>query len=139
MSTDLIVGFPGETEEQFQRSVELVSDLRFDNVHCAAYSSRPGTVAHRSLEDDVPHVEKRRRLKEIDRLQEGILGGINGSLVGQQVEVLVDGRKKGKWQGRTRTDKLVFFPDDGDWLGRTVEVRIDEAGPWALQGTPVAA
>jgi tRNA-2-methylthio-N6-dimethylallyladenosine synthase len=138
MSTDIIVGFPGETEEQYQRSLELVSDLRFDKVHCAAYSTRPGTIAFRSMEDDVAQDEKIRRMKELDQLQENILGKINASLVGQEVEVLIDGYKKGKWQGRTRTDKLVFFPADGDYLGQLVNVKIEKASPWALQGTPVA-
>lgn len=138
LSTDIIVGFPGETEEQYQRSLELASDLRFDKVHGAAYSTRPGTIASRSLEDDIPQEEKVRRMKELDQLQENILGEINASLVEQEVEVLVDGYKKGKWQGRTRTDKLVFFPGDGDWLGQLVNVKIEKAGPWSLQGALVA-
>jgi tRNA-2-methylthio-N6-dimethylallyladenosine synthase len=138
LSTDLIVGFPGETEGQFQRSLEMVADLRFSKVHCAAYSTRPGTMAHRTMDDDVPQADKARRLKLVDQLQESILDDINTSLVGQTLEVLVDGRKKGKWRGRTRTDKLVFFNDDGERLGQLVDVKIDEAGPWALQGTPVA-
>jgi tRNA-2-methylthio-N6-dimethylallyladenosine synthase len=137
LSTDIIVGFPGETEEQYQRSLELVSDLRFDKVHCAAYSPRPGTSASRNMEDDVPQEDKVRRMNELDQLQEGLLREANSALVGRQVEVLVDGYKKGKWQGRTRTDKLVFFPDEGDWLGKTVNVKIDQTSPWALQGTPV--
>jgi tRNA-2-methylthio-N6-dimethylallyladenosine synthase len=139
LSTDIIVGFPGETEEQYQRSLELVSDLRFDKVHCAAYSTRPGTIAFRSMENDIPQEEKSRRMKELDQLQENILGEINASLVEQEVEVLVDGYKKGKWQGRTRTDKLVFFQGDGDWLGQLVKVKIEKASPWSLQGTPVAS
>lgn len=138
LSTDIIVGFPGETEGQYQRSLELVSDLRFDKVHCAAYSTRPGTIASRSMDDDVPQEEKVRRMKELDQLQEEILGEINASLVEKEVEVLVDGFKKGKWQGRTRTDKLVFFQNDGDWLGRLVNVEINKSSPWSLQGTLVA-
>jgi tRNA-2-methylthio-N6-dimethylallyladenosine synthase len=139
LSTDLIVGFPGETEEQYRRSAELIEELRFDKVHCAAYSTRPGTTAHRAMDDDVPAPEKSRRMKAVDRLQEGIAGEINGALVGQTMEVLVDGYKKGKWQGRTRTDKLVFFPDNIDRLGQLVNVRVESAGPWSLQGCPIAA
>lgn len=158
LSTDLIVGFPGETEEQYQRSVALVAELRFDKVHCAAYSPRPGTIAHRNLPDDVPDEEKQRRLQELDALQENLLRETNAALVGQTVETLVEGRKRGKWQGRTRTDKLVFFADDnaaadnggsggngggndggGDYLGQLVNVAITQAGPWSLQGTPVTA
>jgi tRNA-2-methylthio-N6-dimethylallyladenosine synthase len=138
LSTDLIVGFPGETEDQFQRSMELVADLRFSKVHCAAYSTRPGTMAYRYMDDDVPQADKARRLKMVDQLQESILEDSNRSLIGQTLEVLVDGQNKGKWRGRTRTDKLVFFNDGGERLGQLVDVRIDGAGPWSLQGTPVA-
>lgn len=142
LSTDLIVGFPGETEDQFQRSMDMVAELRFSKVHCAAYSTRPGTVAHRAMEDDIPQADKARRLKTVDQLQESILNDINGTLVGQTLEVLVDGHKKGKWRGRTRTDKLVFFDAggelDGERLGQLVNVKIDDASPWSLQGTPVA-
>ena len=135
LSTDMIVGFPGETEIQYRRSLELISDLRFDKVHSAAYSSRLETIAFRTMEDDVPQQEKARRLKELDLVQENILKEKNATLVGEQVEVLVEGMKKGKWQGRTRTDKLVFFPDFGTHLGSLVDVRIEKTSPWSLQGT----
>jgi tRNA-2-methylthio-N6-dimethylallyladenosine synthase len=135
MSTDIIVGFPGETQEQYQRSLDLVADLRFDKVHGAAYSTRPGTVAARSLEDDVPQPEKLRRLKEIDQLEESILTEINAALVGRELEVLVEGRKKGKWHGRTRTDNLVFFEDPADRLGQLVSVTVQRSSPWSLQGS----
>ena len=138
VSTDIIVGFPGETEEQYQRSLDLIAGLRLDKVHCAAYSSRPGTIASRTLEDDVPKEEKMRRLKQLDQLQEGILQEINSALVGQNAEVLVEGRRKGKWQGRTRTDKLVFFQDDGQYMGNLVNINITGASPWSLQGNLVA-
>ncbi|MDE2843062.1 MAG: tRNA (N6-isopentenyl adenosine(37)-C2)-methylthiotransferase MiaB [Chloroflexota bacterium] len=140
MSTDIIVGFPGETEEQFGRTMDLVSELRFDKVHCAAYSTRPGTTAHRTMEDDVAAEVKDRRMKELDALQENILRETNAELVGQTVEVLVEGRKRGKWQGRTRTDKLVFLTEDdesgcsSDLAGQLVQVGIEHASPWALQG-----
>ena len=138
MSTDIIVGFPGETEEEYQRSLDLVSDLQFDKVHCAAYSGRPGTIAHRTMEDDVPREEKASRREQIDALQEGILKEINAGLVGTRVEVLVEGRQKGKWQGRTRSNKLVFFEDEADRLGRLVDVTIIQASPWSLQGVAAA-
>ena len=137
MSTDLIVGFPGENQDQYQRSAELMADLRFDKVHSAAYSTRPGTVAHRNLPDDVPPEEKTRRLKAIDLQQETIQREINASLLGQTMQVLVDGFHKGKWRGRTRTDKLVFFQGDDDYLGRLVGVKIDGTSPWSLQGACV--
>ena len=138
LSTDIIVGFPGETEEQYQQSLDLVARLRPDKVHCAAYSTRPGTIASRTLDDDVPREEKMRRLKQLDQLQEGILQEINSALVGQNTEVLVDARHKGKWQGRNRNDKLVFFQDDGQHLGNLVNINITRASPWSLQGDLVA-
>ena len=139
ISTDIIVGFPGETDAQYQRSLQLVKDLHFDKVHGAAYSTRPGTAAHRTIEDDVPHEEKKRRLKELDQVQETVLTEINAEMMGWEVEVLVEGRKKGKWRGRTRTNKLVFFEDQEDRLGHLVNVRVDRTSPWALQGTPVGS
>jgi tRNA-2-methylthio-N6-dimethylallyladenosine synthase len=117
--------------------MEMVADLGFSKVHCAAYSTRPGTMADRTMNDDVPQADKVRRMKMVDQLQESILDNTNRSLIGQTLEVLVDGRKKGKWRGRTRTDKLVFFKDGAERLGQLVDVIIDEAGPWSLQGTPV--
>jgi tRNA-2-methylthio-N6-dimethylallyladenosine synthase len=138
MSTDIIVGFPGETQQQYQRSLDLVSELRFDKVHCAAYSTRPGTIADRTMPDDVPGEDKKLRCERLDQLQEGIQAQINSALVGQQEEILVEGRHKGKWQGRTRSDKLVFFQAEDDYLGQLVTLNIDRATPWSLQGTPVS-
>jgi tRNA-2-methylthio-N6-dimethylallyladenosine synthase len=137
LSTDLIVGFPGETEDQYQRSLDLISELRFDKVHCAAYSPRPGTTASRAMEDDIPDEEKARRRRRVDQVQESILEEINSELVGREEEVLVESRHKGKWHGRTRSNKLVFFQDEGDHLGRLVDVKITRATPWSLQGTLV--
>ena len=137
LSTDVIVGFPGETEEQYQRSLELVADLRFDKVHGAAYSARPGTIAFRTTDDDVPREEKARRLKGLDQLQESIQRELNAQLLGQEMEILVEGNKKGKWEGRTRSNKLVFFQDESERLGQLVTVKIEKASPWSLQGTPV--
>jgi len=134
LATDVIVGFPGETEDQYQATYRLLEDLRFDMVHVAAYSPRPGTPAER-LADDVPPEEKERRRKAVDRLQEQIVGEINAELLGQTVEVLVEGRHKGKWRGRTRTNKLVFFDvDRQDRTGQLVQVRITSTGPWSMQG-----
>ena len=142
MSTDIIVGFPGETEDQFQQTMDLVAELKFDKVHCAAYSTRPGTIAHRTMPDDIAPEVKDRRMKELDTLQESILRETNSALAGQQLEILVEGRKRGKWQGRTRTDKLVFLSQDEeagcstDLAGKLVTVDIEHTSPWALQGSP---
>jgi tRNA-2-methylthio-N6-dimethylallyladenosine synthase len=138
LSTDVIVGFPSETEAQFTETYGLLADLRFDTVHSAAYSPRPGTYAARELDDDVPADEKKRRLAMVEDLQERIAADINAGLVGRTVEVLVEGRKGGKWQGRTRTDKLVFFTGGEDCIGQLVPVRIHHAGAWSLQGKPAA-
>ena len=137
MSTDIIVGFCDETPQQFQKSLDLLEELRFDKVHVAAYSPRTGTIAARKLEDTVSSQEKARRKGLVEELQERTARQINAGLLGQTVELLVEGRRRGKWQGRTRTDKLVFFSDDADRHGQTVRVRITQTGPWSLQGTPV--
>ncbi|MFC1900330.1 MiaB/RimO family radical SAM methylthiotransferase [Chloroflexota bacterium] len=134
LSTDIIVGFPSETEEQYRHTFDLLSEIRFDTVHSAAYSPREGTIAARELDDDVPAEEKSRRLSEVEELQESIVTEKHARLLGETVEVLVEAKKKGKWQGRTRSDKLVFFSDSNDRLGQLVDIRIDKTGPWSLQG-----
>jgi tRNA-2-methylthio-N6-dimethylallyladenosine synthase len=136
LSTDLIVGFPGETDQQFQHSLDLLTELRFDMVHVAAYSPRPGTRAA-AMEDDVSQPEKGRRLQAVESLQVQIIGEINNALVGCTAEVLVEDRHKGKWRGRTTTDKIVFFEDEANWRGRLAQVRISAAGPWSLRGSVV--
>ena len=138
LSTDVIVGFCGETSEQFERTWELIRDIRFDKVHAAAYSPRPGTIAARKLEDDVDHEEKRARLKAIEELQESILTEKNAGLVGETFEVLVEGRKRGSWYGRNRNDKLVYFDDEADRKGDLVRISVERAGPWSLRGALVA-
>ena len=135
VSTDMIVGFPGETEAQYQSSLDLITELKFDKIHTAAYSPRPGTISFRTMDDDVPQEEKNRRLKHMDILQEEILTEINRSLVGEKVEVLVEGRKRGKLHGRTRTDKLVFIEESPVRVGSLQEVLIQKASPWSLQGS----
>jgi tRNA-2-methylthio-N6-dimethylallyladenosine synthase len=135
LSTDVIVGFPSETEAQFRETADLLSELRFDTVHVAAYSPRSGTIAARELEDDIPPIVKKERLDIIEQLQEKIAAEINERLLGETVEVLVETRVKGKWQGRTRTGKLVFFSDSRDYPGKLVNIRIEKTSPWSLQGT----
>ena len=103
-------------------------------MHVAAYSPRSGTAAARELEDNVPATEKKRRLNMIEPFQEGIATEINAGLLGITVEVLVEGRKGGKWQGRTRSDKLVFFKDKENRRGQLLPVQIEQTNPWSLQG-----
>ena len=138
LSTDVIVGFCGETDAQFRQTLSLIEDIKFDKVHAAAYSNRPGTIAERKLEDDVPNDEKKARLKAIERLQEGIATDINAALLGRSFDVLVEGRKRGKWFGRNRNDKLVFINDgepEIDLQGQMVSVKVEKTAPWSLQGT----
>jgi tRNA-2-methylthio-N6-dimethylallyladenosine synthase len=136
LTTDLIVGFPGETYEQFRNSYALLERVRFAQVHVAAYSRRPGTVAA-ELDDDVSPEEKMARLQAVERLQEEIAMAENAKLVGQTVEVLFQDFKKGKWQGRTRSDRLVFVSSDKPLKGELRPVRITKASPWSLQGEVV--
>jgi tRNA-2-methylthio-N6-dimethylallyladenosine synthase len=134
LSTDVLVGFPSETDRQFQQTADLLYELKFDTVHVAAYSPRPGTISARKLEDNIPAPEKRRRLNQIERLQEGIATEINARLRDKTVEVLVEGERKGRWQGRTRGDKLVFFDSTNDCLGKLMNIRVERTSPWSLQG-----
>lgn len=134
INTDIIVGFCGETAEQFERTVEIVRDLKFDKVHLARYSPRPGTVSERRMVDDVPEAEKIRRHKLLETLQEKISTAINQRLLGEIVEVLVEDRHKGKWRGRSRQNKLVFIESNLPLRGRLVEVQITWSGPWSMQG-----
>jgi tRNA-2-methylthio-N6-dimethylallyladenosine synthase len=136
LATDIIVGFCGETEAEFENTLKLLEEIRFDVVHVAMYSPRPGTAAYH-WPDDVPPAVKKERLHRVEELQERIAREINSQLLGQEVEVLVEGQRKGKWEGRTRTNKLVFFEDERPWLGKLALVRIEKASPWSLQGTVV--
>jgi len=134
LSTDVIVGFPGETEEQFDNTFSLLKEIRFDVVHMAAYSPRSGTLAWRKYEDNVPPEVKKERLRKVEQLQASVAGEINSGYMGKEVEVLVEGNKKGKWYGRTEGNKLVFFQGDADCSGKLVKVNVEKTSPWALQG-----
>ncbi len=134
LSTDIIVGFPSESAGQFQQTVNLLSETKFDTVHVAAYSPRTGTLAAREFEDNIPLPEKKERLSKVEQLQEGIQTEINSRLLGETVEILVEGKVRGKWYGRTRTDKLVFFGSDDNCHGQMMRIRIDKTSPWSLQG-----
>ena len=137
IANDIIVGFPGETAAQFEETLRLLEDLRCDVVHIAAYSPRSGTASAR-WEDDVPPGEKDRRRRAVEALQKRIAGEINAGLMGQTVEVLVEEKHRGRWKGRTRTNKLVFFKDAADWRGQLAQVRITWTGPWSLIGEVIA-
>ena len=160
ISTDVIVGFCGETEEQFERTVALLKDVRYDQVFAAAYSPRPGTPATK-LADDVPPDVKRRRLNELLAVQERIGLERNRAWIGREVDVLVDAvtparshehdnaaERSGERttdastpttvvSGRTRGNKLVHLAGDAGLVGDEVRVHVDHAGPYALRGSLV--
>jgi tRNA-2-methylthio-N6-dimethylallyladenosine synthase len=137
IATDIIVGFPGETDEQFQHTYDLLEDLRCEKVHVAMYSPRPGTLSSR-WEDDIPWAEKKRRHRAIEKLQERVCTERNQGYVDQTLEVLVDGFAKGRWRGRTRGNTLVFFESEGNWQGELVDIHVTESTPWYLLGEPPA-
>ncbi len=134
LTTDLIVGFPGETNTEFERSVALLERVRFDKVHSAAYSERNGTYASRKMPDTVSRDEKKQRLRTVDDLQARIQTELNADLVGQEFDILVDGETRGRLRGRTRGDKLVYLAGGGPALGDTVRIGITGASPWSLEG-----
>ena len=134
MSTYLIVGFSGETAEQFEKSVEMVKDMKFDKVHSASYSVREGTIASRTLPDDVSFEEKKARLKTIDDLQKDIQENLNSKLNGTIQSVLVENVKNDILEGRSKNDKIVRLSGVGNSIGEIVEVKIQKTGPWSLSG-----
>jgi tRNA-2-methylthio-N6-dimethylallyladenosine synthase len=143
LSSDVIVGFSGETERHFEATLELLRAVRYDQVFAAAYSVRPGTPASR-LPDDVSPAEKRRRLNELLEVQEAIGWARNRGWIGRQTEVLVDRVDQpsvhdvspavGRVSGRNRENKLVHLAGRPELVGKLVDVRIGQAGPYSLQG-----
>ncbi len=138
MVTDVIVGFCGETDGEFRNTYDLLERLRFDKVHVAAYSPRPGTIAHRTMEDDVPAEAKRERLQAIEQLETRVSLEINRALLDSDQEVLVESTREGRWTGRNRLGKLIHFAGDAH-VGDFVSVRIERATAWSLQGTALPA
>lgn len=135
IATDIIVGFPGETEKQFEGTYNLLRELKLDVAHVAMYSPRPNTASASRFPDDVPQDEKERRRQAIDALQGEVVGEINQKFLGQTVEVLVEEKSKKRWRGRTRTNKLVFFEDEArEWKGQLANVKINWTGPWSMLG-----
>ncbi len=133
IATDIIVGFPGESEEQFMKTYHLLEDLHMDVAHLARYSTRPGTVAERLYQDDVAEEEKMRRFRMLEDLQEKISGEINAGYLGKKVEVLFEEKVKGRWRGRTPTNKLVFVESEESLRGEVRLVMVTWTGPWSMQ------
>ena len=135
IATDIIVGFSGESEAQFQHTYDLLAELKLDVAHLARYSPRPGTVSARRMPDDVSEEEKWRRFRLLEDLQEGIASEIHARYLGQTVAVLFEEQVKERWKGRTPTNKLVFAPAQEDLRGQVRPVKIDWTGPWSMIGT----
>ena len=133
ITTDVIVGYPGETERDFEETCELLEELRFDKVHVAAYSPRPGTIAWRKMPDDIPADVKAERLHRVEAIEHRISQELNDAYVGTTQRVLVEGFRGGQAFGRTRTGKLVHI-DTPVREGEMVDVQIAHAGPFSLRG-----
>ena len=136
LTSDLIVGFPGETEEDFEASVSALEEIRFDLVHTAAYSERTVTPAA-NMPGALPQEVRLSRLTRINAVQDAITRSINEALVGRTFRVLADApapKGEGLLQGRTSTDKVTLFPGGEELLGKFIDVRITEAESWCLHG-----
>jgi tRNA-2-methylthio-N6-dimethylallyladenosine synthase len=135
ISTDIIVGFCGETLEDFEQTVSLLDVVGYDQVFSFKYSRRPGTAAA-GFEDSVPEEEKGRRLAVLQEHQRQIQLRRNGELVGRELEVLVESFQPRLQQavGRTTSNRVINFPGEPEWIGRYMDVRVTAAGPNSLVG-----
>jgi tRNA-2-methylthio-N6-dimethylallyladenosine synthase len=141
LSTDMIVGFPGETREDFEDTLDLVRRARFHAMFSFKYSARPNTLAGKRLADDVPEAEKTARIVALQRLQSEIQQGIYASMVGRIEPVLVDGpsrRRDWEMSGRTPGNTVVNFAGSPDLVGRMIDVVITGHGPNSLRGQVMA-
>jgi len=140
LTTDLIVGFPNETNDQFVNSLSLLKEVQFDKVHVAAYSNRNGTYASRKLPDNIDRKIKKERLNLVDDLQKNIQKSLNSKMLSKKYQILVEGRKRGVMHGRTRTDKIVYLNGnlndqlDDSQIGKMLEVKITDYSSWSLTG-----
>ncbi|MDD3276192.1 MAG: tRNA (N6-isopentenyl adenosine(37)-C2)-methylthiotransferase MiaB [Kiritimatiellales bacterium] len=138
INTDVIVGYPTETEEDFLETVKLYDELKLDLAHIAKYSPRPRTVSSK-MSDDVSDEEKESRANRFDEVVARVMGENNALMLGAVVEVLAEEfqESKGRWRGRTPQNKLVFFEHEGDCLGKLVNVKLDWTGPFSLIGRAI--
>jgi len=137
LSTDMIVGFPGETAADFEETLSLTSQVRYHSMFSFKYSPRPNTLAEKRMPDDVDEAEKTRRIVALQGLQREIQSSLNAALVGRTVSVLVDAasrRRETELSGRTSTNVVVNLPGPADWIGRTVPVCVERAGPHSVWG-----
>ena len=136
LSTDIIVGFPNETEEEFQDTLDVVKKVEFDQIYMFIYSKRNGTVAAK-MEDKVSYEEKVERLERLKKLYEEILPKLNEKMVGKEYKLLVEGKSKTNdelYTGRTSQNKVVIFQADESLIGKVVNVKIDSQHLWYLKG-----
>ncbi len=143
LSTDIIVGFPGETDGDFEDTLSLVEAVGFHGMFSFMYSQRPNTLAAKKMPDTVPDAEKTGRLMTLQARQKAIQTRLHARSIGQTVPVLVDSRSRRQadgemFSGRTAQNTVVNFPGKPEWLGSTVAVRIDAAGAHSLRGEVVA-
>jgi len=137
LSTDMIVGFPGETEADFEETLSLTARVRYHSMFSFKYSPRPNTLADKRLSDDVPEEEKTRRIVALQALQRSVQSELNEDMVGREVEVLVDAasrRREAELSGRTSQNVVVNLPGPASWIGETLRVRIERAGPHSVWG-----
>jgi tRNA-2-methylthio-N6-dimethylallyladenosine synthase len=142
LSTDMIVGFPGETDQDFEATLSLTRTVRYHSIFSFKYSPRPNTLASKRLPDDVSDGEKTRRIMELQAVQKEIQGQIHHAAIGRTVDVLVDARsRRREWElsGRTSGNTVVNFAGDAACIGRLVPVRIVAANPNSLRGELVTA
>lgn len=138
ISTDIITGFCGETEKEFEDSLNLIKDCKIDLVYVSKYSQREGTLAARSMEDDVPYDVKKERFELITEAMKEVSSAYLKRFVGQTVEVLVEKVEKGFASGKIPEFKLCrFIADDPKLVGEYVNVKVDKAMEWCLEGEPV--
>jgi tRNA-2-methylthio-N6-dimethylallyladenosine synthase len=140
LSTDMIVGFPGETVEDFEATLSLTREVRFHSMFSFKYSPRPNTLALKRFADDVSEEEKTRRIVALQALQKDVQAELHRAAVGSVREVLVDARSRRRaWElsGRTSGNTVVNFAGEPGWIGRLVPVRITAANPNSLKGEPV--
>jgi tRNA-2-methylthio-N6-dimethylallyladenosine synthase len=139
LSTDMIVGFPGESDADFDDTMSLTAAVGYHSMFSFKYSERPNTLAEKRLRDDVPDEVKTRRIMALQALQREIQTALHERMVGQEVPVLVDAasrRRATELSGRTSTNVVVNLPGPTEWIGETVPVRIERAGPHSVWGQP---
>jgi tRNA-2-methylthio-N6-dimethylallyladenosine synthase len=139
ISTDIIVGFCGETEEEYMESENLIRDEKIDLVYVSKYSERPGTLAEKELEDDVPLDLKKDRFARITEVMKSVSHEYNQQFLGKTVQVLVEKVAKGYASGKIPEYKMCRFKsDDKSLIGEYVNVKVDKAMEWCLEGDKVA-